>query len=410
MLGLIYTGMSGLGGFADGMRVISNNLTNVNTPGFKSGQLQFSDVMYQGGGPQGEGLAGARLGGGLTTLNTLIDFAAGDVQPSSNPLDLALDGEGFFVFRDGEKTHYGRNGKLQVKDGWLMSASDESLRVAGLDDLGRLVDVSTEGFLSNPPKVTTIAKFAGNLSYTASSVTVNAVQVIDAAGGAHTLKLTFKSTKAANGDIDWTVAAADDVGPVDLGPEGAAFKLQFDKEGKMKDGSVNKLTFTYAPAGTASFPVVLDFSDSTQISSYAPNSANGQATSPLKMDSQDGHAAGGLIKTSVDAEGYLAFTYSNGEAVKGPRIALARFEAPQDATQTSGSLFDMADARRVIVGHAGEGGFAKIQAGFVEGSNVKMEDEFGRLIVMQRGYQASSHVVTVANEMMQVLLDMKGRG
>src|SRR6478609_2117952 len=118
MLDSIYIGMSGLTGYEKGLRVIGNNLTNMNTPGFKGSQMQFADLFYQGsaGGGQslsGGGSSGNQLGTGLNTLATMINFKAGETQQTGNDLDLAINGDGYFVLRDGSEQRYTRAGQFQ---------------------------------------------------------------------------------------------------------------------------------------------------------------------------------------------------------------------------------------------------------------------------------------------------------
>jgi flagellar hook protein FlgE len=115
-----------------------------------------------------------------------------------------------------------------------------------------------------------------------------------------------------------------------------------------------------------------------------------------------------LTKAIFDGDGKLEASYSNGQTVKGPQLALAYFDSNQDVEQLGGNEFGSSNTRAMHMGHANTQSFGSVGSGVLEGSNVDMAKAFGDLIVMQRGYQASSHVVSTANDMIQELFDMKG--
>jgi flagellar hook protein FlgE len=395
MLDTIFIGMSGLTGYSKGLRVIGNNLTNVNTPGFKGAQLQFADLFYQGNGTQGPGLGsgGVQLGTGLNTLSTVISFKSGELHQTGNDLDLAVDGEGFFVLRDGEQSHFTRSGQFRFdKDGFLVSQTS-GLHVSGLDDSNQLSDISLNELHSNPPKATDTVKFSGNLSSNAAAdVTLNNVTVIDPAGGEHLVKLTFKNNSATVAG-DWTVTASDTSGTIGTGD------IQFASGNVV--ASASKITLSYSPSGIAPFSFTLDFS--SNVTSFA-----GGNNSTVAVSSQDGYGAGELTKVTFDADGTLVAKYSNGQSTKGAHLALARFNSNQELQQLGGNDFISTGKQSAHLGRAKSQSFGTISTGVVEGSNVDMAEEFSNLIVMQRGYQASSHVISTANDMIQELFDMKG--
>lgn len=397
MLDTIFIGMSGLTGYSKGLRVIGNNLTNVNTPGFKGSQLQFADLFYQeNANTAGSGLThgGVQLGMGLNTLATTINFKAGDLRQTGGNLDLAIDGEGFFVLNDDGKSRYTRAGQFQFDgDGFLVSPST-GLRVSGLDDNGKLTDISLAGLRTNPPKATTTVKFNGNISSNAASdVVLNGIKVIDPVGGEHLVKLTLKNNSATTLG-NWTVTISDESGTLDTG------ELQFSSGNPSSDAS--KITFTYAPTAVEPFPITLDFS--TDVTSFAAGD-----TSTIAVASQDGVPSGALTNVAFDAKGTLVATYSNGETVNGTRLALARFNSTSDIVALGGNEFGSTNDAAVHLGYANSNSLGSLKSGVVEGANVDLAEEFSNLIVMQRGYQAASHVISTANELIQQLFDMKGR-
>lgn len=403
MLDSIYIGMSGLVGYSKGLRVISNNLTNVNTPGFKGSELQFADLFYQqnGSDPGMPGEPSAQFGTGLNTLSTTIRFKQGDLQQTGNQLDAAVTGQGFFIVKDKDgQTHYTRNGQFQFnQDGFLVTTTDDS-HVQALNDSGELTDISVNGIKINPPTPTTMVSFAGNLSDATDPAstnpppvfTLNNVNVIDNAGKTHSLTLNFTN----KGSGDWSVDALDGTTAVGSGA------IEFS--GGTIVAASSKVLLNYAPAGASPLALTLDFSNVNAFTSV-PTSQ-----SPLKVDKQDGIATGDLTNVTFDTDGKLVATYSNGQTTKNTQLALASFDSDLDLKQDGGNTFSFigTDGRVPHLGHANTLSFGSITAGSVEGSNVDLAEEFSQLIVMQRGYQASSHVVTTANDMIQELFDMKG--
>ena len=146
---------------------------------------------------------------------------------------------------------------------------------------------------------------------------------------------------------------------------------------------------------------MLDFS--SQVTSFAAGT-----TSTLAVASSDGLPVGTLTQATFDANGVLTLKYSNGNTAAGSELALATFESNVGLSQAGAGEFVSPDPQRAHLGRAGAEGFGKIASSQVEVSNVDLSSEFSNLIVMQRGYQASSRIVSTANEMLQELFDMKG--
>ena len=391
MLDSIHIGVTGLLAYQQGLRVIANNTANLDTPGYKSSTLQFADLFYAG---RQSGSGGSlQLGHGLEATGTHLDFRAGDLRQSGNDLDLAVEGEGLFVLRDAQgRTRYTRAGTFQFDaDGTLADRTDGS-KVLGRDASGQLVEISLAGARVSAGKATGVAHFTGNLSSTATEQTV-AVKVFDAAGQARELTLKLTNTGATNAG-SWQAELLD--GATSLGTAEILFT----------DGhptvATQKPAFSYTPPGGAAQPIVLDLS--SDVTSFAAGSL-----STLAMTSQDGYGAGELTKASIDAAGTLVLAYSNGQTSKGARLALARFSTPDAVEDVGGNRFAEANGIAWELGTAGDGGFGAVRAGMLEMSNVDLSREFSELVVMQRGYQASSQVVSTANDMLQELFGIKNK-
>jgi flagellar hook protein FlgE len=389
MLDSIFVGMSGLNSYAEGLRLISNNAANLNTPGFKSSSLQFGDLFYTTGG-NGGSLQGQQ-GFGVGTFGTSLNFKQGDMQNTGNSMDLGVDGQGLFTVRDGHgKLHYTRDGQFAFNaSGVLVGKTDQS-EVVGVGSDGAQGVFTLNGFRSNPAKATTKVSFNGNISSTQPTVSVGNVTVMDATGGSHTLSLTLTNNQATTPG-EWAVAVMDGTTQVGTG------KLEFPS-GEV-DPSSSTITFNYQPAGQAAQSVTLDFG--SDVTSFASGTS-----STLAQTKQDGYASGTLTGASFDATGTIIYAYSNGQTTKGNRLQLARFDTPEAVKSDGNNEFDMTDATLWHTGVAGDQGFGSIKSGVVEVSNVDLSQEFSELVIMQRGYQASSQIVSTADQMLQQLFSM----
>lgn len=394
MLDSIYIGMSGLTGYSRGLRVIANNSANLNTPGFKSATLQFADQFYSngsgaGGGPNGDA---GQVGHGLNTHSTQFNFSQGELRQTGNDLDLAVNGEGLFVLKgDDGALHYTRAGQFEFNsEGMLVSRTDSAKVMAHAQD-GTLSSISINGLKTNAASATKTVTVTGNLSSSETQTSVS-VKVLDEAGGEHTLTLRLTADTVA-GAGTWKAELLD--GTTSVGTDTLVFV------GGSPTAETAKMSFTYKPTGLAEMPLAFDFS--SDVTSFA---ANDLSTLVAK---QDGFSAGAMTKVTFDDAGVLVATYSNGQTVKGAKLALARFDS-LDAVESNGdNSFVATDARAWTVGNAGGGGFGTVQSGSVEISNVDLSREFSDLVIMQRGYQASSQIVSTANEMIQELFSMKNK-
>jgi flagellar hook protein FlgE len=396
MLESIYVGMTGLLGYSRGLRVIANNTANINTPGFKSSSLQFADMFYTGGNLAGGNASQNRdqVGFGLNTTGTAMSFKQGELRQTGNSLDMAVDGQGLFVLQDAEgKITYTRAGQFKFDDNGVLVSRANGEKVMGMDSSGALVEISVAGQMLDQGRPTSRLKFSGNLSNTVTEQTaVGTVQVVDAGGVVHTLSVKFVTTEATTSGTTMRVDLLDGTAVVGSG------SMVFI--GGKPTPQTSVVNMTYVPAGQPPMTLALDFSADVVL--FA-------GSTTLKMDSQDGLGPGTLSGTAFDANGVLRLSYSNGQTVKGASLALARFDSPDAVAALGNNQFEMVNKNAWHYGKAGEGAFGSVRAGQIEISNVDLSQEFSDLVIMQRGYQASSQVISTANEMLQQLFSMKSK-
>jgi flagellar hook protein FlgE len=397
----IYVGLTGLSTFARNLSVIGNNVSNINTPGFKASQLMFSDLVYRNAISQGTdgSPASLQLGAGVGTSGSRVLFKQGTLNQTGRDTDLGIDGSGFFVLRADGKTTYTRAGGFTFDaDGFLTAPN--GARVAGFD--GGLTDVSTAALRTVPPVATSTIRVLDNLSVGDDGTTAGSdgkqdisVSVFDAAGGSHPLTLHFVNNSGAVPG-EWTVQVQAPAGVTIGNPTGVVhFNANLPVPG------FTSLSFTLNAPGVTPTTITLDMSGLTNFSAGADSTA--------KLGSQDGHAPGSLTKVAFDANGLLTATYSDGETRTGARLALAFFGSPGDLEQVGGGIFDNRSGQRVIIGNPRTGVFGAIAPQSLESANVDLAEQFSELIVSQRGYQASSQVISTANDMIQQLFDIKSK-
>lgn len=394
MLDSIYIGMSGLMGYSKGLRVIANNTANINTPGFKGSSLQFGDLVTTSGDASGSPLRGetGSLGQGLATYNTTLDFSSGDLRPTGNDLDLAIDGQGLFMLRDETgATRYTRAGEFKFDEDGALVSRISNAKVMGQDENGKLVEISLDGLRTNPAKATSLVTIHGVLDATKDTETITDMKLLDAVGVEHHVTLTFENEEDVRAGL-WAVKITEGTKEIGSGT------LQFI--GGQIDPSAAKVTFTYKPEHQDDMEVTLDFS-----SEFSTAGSSSLGPSVFKTDD---YVGGSLTNANFDEDGVLNLTYSNGQTVKGPRIALARFDSIDMIRAVGDNTFEATNEAAWEHGFAGTGGFGPIRSGTIEISNVDLSSEFSDLVIMQRGYQASSQVVSTANDMIQELFSMKG--
>lgn len=402
LLDSIYSAYTGLLSFSKALNVLSNNVSNMDTPGYKGSDVTFRDLFYQysaSGGDQGE--QQSQVGEGVATSGTRLDFSQGQPSNTGNPLDVAISGNGLFVLKDSNNnTYYTRAGQFAVDANGYLVDSTSGYRVQAISSSGALSDINLANLQTSPAKATTQVSFVGNLSRGATSDQIGSITVYDAVGGSHTLTVSFTSDATTTGA--WDVQVTDE----NNNTVGSG-TIQFNSDGSPATGA-NTVTVKLAPSGVPASTLTLNFG--TPGSFNAATNFSGGTTSDLKMNTQDGYAAGSLVTTSFDSQGHLTLQYSNGQTNTGAQLALAWFNNTQALMQDGNELFTNPSGMTPLLNKANGPVTATLTSNEVELSNVDLTQQFTELVIIQRGYQSSSQVVSVANEMIQELADMRSGG
>jgi len=398
MLGAIYVGLSGMNAYSKGLQTISNNVANLNTSGFKSTAVSFTDVFNHGGGGLtfSQGTSFSQAGNGVRFGEPRVDFSQGDLRQSDGDLDLAIQGSGFLVLLNDGKTYYTRTGQFTVdKDGYI-SELETGYRLGILDESRQPVALNIDEKRTSAPVATTKVVFADTLSADASAaVSVANIAVYDSRGGLQTWTATFTKSGAASLS-EWDVVVKNQTGT----QVGTTQKLRFI--GFNVDPATATLKIDSTPAGGGdAVPVTLDFS---AVKSFVAGS-----NSTIRASSVDGNGVGTLTTVTIE-DGKVKLTYSNEKTDFLGTVAIADFRDPQQLERIGDGRFENRGSGQFRLLESGAEGAGKLVSRQIEASNVDLSQEFGDLILIQRGFQASSQVVSTANDMIQQLFGIRGQG
>jgi flagellar hook protein FlgE len=393
-----YISLTGLISFSRALDIIGDNVANLNTVGFKATDLLFESLPPpQGSQNDSRPAAESEMpGGGAVVVGTQRRFTAGELRETGSVTHVAVSGDGFFVLNDGGRYVYTRNGQFQVdKDGNLVDASGQR-KVQALAG-GSLQNIVIDNSRTNPPKATTTVNFGGILSTGQSSpgsnlpptFTLDSVKVFDASGVQQTLKLEFTRVTVTSGPIAWNVSVKDSSG-IEL--MGASKEIRFEGTGSPTTG-FSTLTFKLKTAGGVESEITLDFKEVDSLSAGT--------SSTMAVSKTDGYGPGKLSNYGFDEKGKLTLEFSNGQKEDGPRLALATFSDPQLLETSDGGLFIAPQSTEFRLGLAGEDGFGAIRPRSLELANVELAREFADILILQRGFQASSQVLNVTSQMIE---------
>ncbi|MBV1787718.1 flagellar basal-body rod protein FlgF [Marinobacterium sp. D7] len=400
--GTIYSGTSGLITFSKGLDVISNNVANMNTPGFKRSDLLFRDLFYnyQYTGQFNQDFSSRKDGNGVTESGTTTSFSQGDNQQTGNSTDVAINGNGFFIFRDSGDVLYSRVGQFEIdNNGYLVSTVNNS-RVAGINSSGKLVDINFSGLKNSPAVATKEVKFINNLSSGATEHTINDIEVYDVLGNTHKLTLTLTNNSTST-PRSWLGTVKDEEGNVIA----SDLEIRFQGNGSPAEG-FSSFTFTLDPEDASPSDITFSFGEPGSFTGATSFSSG--SSSDLAVGEQDGVPFGIQTGFSFTRDGVLEVEYSNGVTAEGGQLALAWVSDLQGMKQLGGGLFEYDESGRIEIGTANDGMMGEIVGGSIEISNVDLSQEFTDLVIVQRGFQVSSQVVSIANEMLQQLIENTG--
>jgi flagellar hook protein FlgE len=420
-----YSGLSGLATNANALNVIGNNLSNINTVGFKGSSTTFRDIFSTslgGVSTQGNGNP-IQFGLGVQTNSVSQDFSQSSFQGTGNALDMAIQGNGFFTLQtsDGRQV-FTRAGNFTRNNAGFLVASDGSY-VQGWNRDPVTGSVNTSAALSQlriDASTTASAFPTGNvrLGLNLNSATIvptppappvtsltTPIQAYDSQGNAQNLAITYTKTSTNN----WTYAVTGPAGSTIAGP--ATGTLTFSLSGTLLDINGAGNTALANPSlnidwGNGTAPQTINWNivnpdNSVNVTQYS-------AASSTSSSFQDGYAAGTLRDLTVDQNGVISGTFTNGQVIALAQVAISTFNNMNGLVQTGNNHWGQSLASgSPTIGLANQGGRGGVLGSNLELSNVDVAGEFTKLILSQRGYQANSRIVTTTDELLQETLNLK---
>jgi flagellar hook protein FlgE len=469
MMRSLFSGVSGLQNHQTRMDVVGNNISNINTTGFKKGRVNFQDMLYQqlaGAARPTEDVGGVNpkevgLGMSVASIDTI--HTQGSLQSTGVGTDLAITGNGFFILKEGTNSYFTRAGAFSTDEqgnlvnpsngwfvqGWMAQEIGGTMVLDVSRDTENLV-IPTGG--KDPARATTMVNFACNIDKRmpyiqeganeleiAEGTWTTSIKTYDSFGEEHTLRAEI--TRVLDTPNTWNVQlAVDPEGDADaiavaagLGEGGTAaggpsnFTVTFDNNGRLlsaadavgneiggADATGNLLmpmayTVLTAEPGEDGAPVRQEFSlNLGGIGSFTNSITQFAEKSSTKAVTQDGYTMGYLENFKIDSSGIITGVYTNGTNRTLGQVALATFANQGGLEKAGETAFVVSNnSGTANIGPSGIAGKGKIIAGTLEMSNVDMAAEFVDMIVTQRGFQANWRTIQTSDQMLQELLQLK---
>ncbi len=448
----MYSGVSGLRVHQTKMDVISNNIANINTVGFKRASVSFKDSFSQtlssatGANDDRGGINPQQVGMGANVASIVNVMSQGAAQRTDYGSDIMIDGDGFFIVKDATGYSFTRAGVFEVDAagnlvdpngynvcGWRAEDDpDNPGQQKIVQDTVVPINIYEGDNLYSPAEQTTSIEFTGNFNQTTNPTQKNTMSFYDSQGNKYTINVQFE--KDANTANQWNVTLPTVNTPqqgVEVTVNGTekmylngltlTGSLQFGTDGKLQQvnggaGGANGTTLNLTGIDLAQLvdengqnanlggeittqSISIDFSTVTQFNSKVT----------VTSQTKDGNTAGTMTGYSIDANGVIMGTYSNGDTKKLWQIPLANFKNPAGLEKYGNNLYKETSNSSEFDGIGSEVSSlgSKLQSGALEMSNVDLSYEFSEMITTQRGFQANSRIITTSDEMIQELVNLK---
>jgi flagellar hook protein FlgE len=409
----LLAGVSGLVANSSALAAISDNIANVNTVAYKRNQVNFANVVTA------QAVKGKYSAGGVQGVTRQFVSQQGLIQASGSSTDLAVSGDGFFVVTNkgggltaADPRSFTRQGSFSVDaDGYLVNDSGLYLqgwprRADGTynvnpSDLTTMNSINVKNLGAAVTPTTELAISANIDKVSATAPTPIDINITDAAGGTHTMRVTLAQGSVNNWTMTIaTVPAADAA----FAPGAVAVPVTFNTDGTINQVNgaapgVFTTTATWAAAlGLPNQTIALDLSKLTQYDD----------ASTVNSITNNGAGVGNIVAIEVNEEGVVSAIYDNSQIRDVAKIGVATFPNPDGLAQVSGNAYrPTLKAGVLTVKEAGVGGAGLISPSSLEASTVDLSAEFTGLIQTQKAYSASSKIITTADQMLEELINIK---
>ena len=399
--------LSGLNAASTDLDATANNIANASTNGFKGSRAEFAELFSVS--PQGT--SNTQTGNGVRVSAVAQQFGQGNIDVTGNNLDMAINGDGFFILSDGGALVYSRAGAYRADNqGYVVNSRNQRLQVypvssaggfntGGLSDLRLVTNMSAPAATQNaqvlfnlPANATAPAVAPFDPANANSYNEATSLTVYDSLGAAHTATLYFIKDATAN---NWFTQLY-----VDGTAVGGQQALQYSNAGALVSPVGGSIAFpAYTPlTGAAPMNLTFDFANTTQ---YGANFAVSAVT-------QDGYTTGRMIGIDFDPTGVVQARFTNGRSLPLGQVALANFASQQGLQQLDNTNWAETFASgQPLRGQAGSSGFGLVQSGALESSNVDLTEQLVNMITAQRNFQANAQVISTSDQITQTIINIR---
>ncbi len=428
----LFSGRSGLSAFGVAIAVVGDNIANASTLGFKQSRAEFQDLLAGGQ------TSGKQVGSGSSNSAVTPIFTQGTLEFTSRPLDLAIDGNGFFAVSDSGARYYTRAGNFRVDESGNI-VNQNGLQVLGFPAGGsgtlEGININT---VSQDSVATTAVTVSGNVDASAATIAAASIPTVSNAGATTGLTTTTYADLNAVSEFSTVVDITDSLGAFhtltffffhtgsnaytvrgyvnseDVDTTGSATGLpRLIVDGATTPNGNISLAFANGD-GTRTNTPAAGSSDLTAIIPWNNGSvANGtidisfdpftqfSSSSNISGITQDGQGIGTVTSVSIEGDGQIFAVLDNGQTAVIGSIGLVNFANPEGLTRVGNQLLQQStESGEPVVGLPDTGTFGTLSSGSVELSTVDIANEFVKLITLQRGFQANSRVITIINQLL----------
>ena len=416
--------LSGINAAAQELRIIGNNVANASTTGFKQSRANFADVYAS----SSSGATSNAIGAGVRLASVDQLFSQGNIGFTDSKLDMAINGQGFFILEDNGTRIYSRAGQFQAdRDGFIVNANDQKMIVNTADENGSITGSAAPLRLDSSniePFSTTLVEVAVNLDSSQQPPNTypfdpdrpssfnhsTSLTTYDSLGTPHLASMYYVKTATPN---KWELHSFVD-GKHLRGPADPATGLynpdtvEFDGSGAL--AKINgiavppgKIKYPDFVTGSGSEPMQLTFD--LQGSIPATQFGGDFTVNGIK---QNGYTSGRLTGIDIDDTGVIRARFTNGQNRTLGQVALANFSSPNGMRQLGDTNWaESFDSGPALIGTPGSGSLGLIQSGALEGSNVDLTGQLVNMITAQRNFQANSQVISTADTVTQTVINIR---
>jgi flagellar hook protein FlgE len=416
--------LSGINAASQELRIIGNNVSNASTTGFKQSRANFADVYAA----SSSGGTANSIGAGVRLASVDQLFTQGNVGFTDSKLDMAINGQGFFVLEDNGSRVYSRSGQFQAdRDGFIVNSNDQQMIANVADENGTITGAAGPIRLDSsniPPKSTDLVEIAVNLDSSEVPPTTypfdperpssfthsTSLTVYDSLGTPALASMYYVKTAVPN---EWELhtfvngqhlrGAADPATGL-FSPD----KIKFDGAGALShingvEVPPGKIPFPAIDTGTGADPLMftMDLQGAVPVTQFG-----GSFT--VNSIKQNGFTSGRLTGIDIDDTGIVRARFTNGQNRTLGQVTLANFSNPNGLRQLGDSNWaESFDSGPALIGTPGSGSLGLIQSGALEGSNVDLTGQLVNMITAQRNFQANAQVISTADAVTQTVINIR---